>query len=196
MPILQRRGDVMTLTQARIEFPSFSDDFESGTLTNWTIESGAPGLLDYSAPVGSQPTSLVSYQVNGGRYYAYGGANAVSAMYKDLSIVSLADWMAKRPAYVTLSGYLGGVTTDDDNVVVSAQFIDSFGTEISRVSIGPVLAAHRNNVTGLLFRTRSDRIPSSARTIRLHAAFTRTTGTNLDGYLDNVTLRTGFSTAP
>ena len=87
-----------------------------------------------------------------------------------------------------LSGFLGGFANHNDNAVLTATFKDSSGTPLGTASIGPVTNVDRGFATGLLFRTASGDVPTGTQTIDILLQMTRTTGTDNDGYADNLSL--------
>lgn len=90
---------------------------------------------------------------------------------------------------VTLSGYLGGYSNQDDDMVVTATFLDGSGGQLgSPVQIGPVTAADRADVTTLLARSTSGAVPPRTRSIRVTMTATRFQGTANDGEADNLSL--------
>ncbi len=93
-----------------------------------------------------------------------------------------------------LSGYLGGFSTDGDNATLSITFKSALGSPLGTASIGPVSAADRGNVTGLLPRSTSGNVPTGTRQIDVLLQMTRTAGAFNDGYADNLSLV--FTTAP
>ena len=66
----------------------------------------------------------------------------------------------------SLSADLGGWQTLDNNAV-KATFLDNMFSLISSVTIGPVTAADRSNLTGLLNRTAAGLVPAGTRWIEV-----------------------------
>ncbi len=89
---------------------------------------------------------------------------------------------------------MGGFLTDGDNATLSITFKSALGSPLGTASIGPVSAADRGNVTGLLPRSTSGNVPTGTRQIDVLLQMTRTDGASNDGYADNLSLV--FTTAP
>ncbi|CAF3169722.1 unnamed protein product [Rotaria socialis] len=86
-----------------------------------------------------------------------------------------------------LSSWLGGVSGQEDGVVVSLTFADKNNQTIGNMSIiGPVSDADRGGQTILLFRQFTGIVPIGARTATVFVTFTRYFGTYLNGYADNI----------
>ena len=92
---------------------------------------------------------------------------------------------------VTLSGFLGGFDGQDDDMVVTAFFLDSSHISRGMLTIGPVTEPDRDGVTTLLFRSASGVIPEGTRSIVVQMDATRFEGSYDDGYADNLSLVVG-----
>ncbi len=88
----------------------------------------------------------------------------------------------------TLSGYLGGFSSQEDNAVLVVQFEDSTGKVLATAQIGPVSAADRQNTTELLQRKTSGKVPPGTVKLVVTLRMTRTEGTYNDGYADELSL--------
>jgi hypothetical protein len=88
----------------------------------------------------------------------------------------------------TLSGYLGGFSSQEDNAVLVVQFEDSTGKVLATAQIGPVSAADRQDNTGLLLRKTSGKVPPSTVKLVVTLRMTRTGGAYNDGYADELSL--------
>ena len=86
-----------------------------------------------------------------------------------------------------LSGWLGGYSYEDDNVVVSMTFTDQANQIVgNETSIGPVLSSDRNNITSLLFRQASGIVPVGARFLKVLVTLVRLVGLLNNGDVDNI----------
>ena len=87
----------------------------------------------------------------------------------------------------SLSVWLGGYYSQDDNVVVSLIFTDQVNQTVgSGISIGPVLGADRGNQTSLLFRQTNGFVPIAARYLTVLVTMTRLVGLRNDADIDNI----------
>lgn len=88
-----------------------------------------------------------------------------------------------------LSAWLGGFTDTDDNGRVSLSLLNQTNGSVGNLTtIGPVLAAQRNNLTSLLFRQAGGFVPIGTRSARVTVILNRTFGTYNDGAVDNIEL--------
>jgi hypothetical protein len=86
-----------------------------------------------------------------------------------------------------LSAWLGGMSDQNDNTVVSLVFTDQFNQTIgSGASIGPVLAADRGDVTALLFRQANGFVPTGTRFLTVIATMTLLFGGTNNAYVDDI----------
>ena len=88
----------------------------------------------------------------------------------------------------TLSGYLGGFSSQEDNAVLVVQFEDSTGKVLATAQVGPVKAADRQNATGLLQRKTTGKVPPETVKLVVTLRMTRTDGEYNDGYADELSL--------
>jgi hypothetical protein len=88
----------------------------------------------------------------------------------------------------TLSGWLGGFSTQGDFALLFARFLDVNDVELGVFSIGPVTTSDRGSQTGLFFRFLDGAVPVGARSVQLDLAMTRLQGISNDGYADNLSL--------
>jgi hypothetical protein len=163
---------------------SGNDDID---VTGWTDKGGFTAVV-YGAS--GFPGTDVATVIGGGANFFAGGQNTAksSATQKVRVPKAFQPAVDAGDAVATLSGYLGGYSTQDDNAVVSATMRDANGTKLRSIKIGPVLAADRGGTTGLLFRTRGASVPAGTRTIVVKQTMTRTAGSFDDGYTDNLSL--------
>lgn len=123
---------------------------------------------------------------NGGKNYFYGGPDAATST--GTQVVPLAS--GSHPAGTTfgLSAWLGGYSSQGDNAVLHVSFDTAQGQVLSSVSLGPVTAAQRNEVSKLLKRSVDGTVPAGAAEVVLKLVMTRTDGSDNDGMADNLSL--------
>src|SRR5438552_5580743 len=150
--------------------------------------TGTFTAIAYGAP--DYPTLDDGSRVGGGKnFFAGGPSAAVSTGSQTIDLHNSASDIDTGKVPVTLSGFLGGWSTQDDNMQVAAIFSDSVGSERGRLTIGPVTPADRGGVTSLLFRSASGTLPVGTRTVTVQITATRLEGQANDGYGDNFSLR-------
>jgi len=118
-----------------------------------------------------------------------GGANGDTAsMTQTIDLSTYAAAVDGGRATFTLSGYLGGYASQDDNVTVTVEFKNAGGVTRGMATIGPVLAAERNSVTSLISKSATGAVPTAVRSAVVTMTFTRLSGTANDGYADELSL--------
>lgn len=137
------------------------------------------GYGDYLARNSPGPTDR-------GTFFFAGGFSDRSSIYQVLDVSSYAALIDAGSVPYTLSGWLGGWSAQDDSAKLSAAFKDANGATLAYATIGPVLAAERNSVTGLFYKSATGTVPANTRRIDVDLAMTRVEGSANDGYADNV----------
>lgn len=88
-----------------------------------------------------------------------------------------------------LSAWLGGITNQDDNVIITLTFLDQSNQMVGNsISIGPVLAVDRGNHTSLIPLQVNGFVPIGARLLTLLVTITRVSGLQNNGDVDNIVL--------
>jgi hypothetical protein len=87
-----------------------------------------------------------------------------------------------------LSADLGGAGAFDDRMAATATFVGDGGGELGSVSIGPVTAADRHDVTTLLPRSATAAVPVGTRAIRVTLNATESDSGPTYAFADNVKL--------
>jgi hypothetical protein len=157
-------------------------------LLDWSIYG-----VDHFTVVQYGDASGVSFTcpgpTNRGANYFYGGPdNAFSFAYQWVDVSSVAADIDGHNVVCNLSGWLGGWASQDDNARFTAYFVNAADQTIRSLQIGPVLAADRTNITGMLYRQASARLPAGTRHIRYELDMTRMFGGYNDGIADNLAL--------
>ncbi|MFJ5215981.1 hypothetical protein ACIP98_14790 [Streptomyces sp. NPDC088354] len=89
----------------------------------------------------------------------------------------------------TLTGAIGGYTTQTDYATVTAAFQDAKGSALGSAAIGPVNAAQRGNVTSLVPEAMAGTVPAGTEKILVTVASTGvSSGYGIDGRADNLNL--------
>ena len=84
----------------------------------------------------------------------------------------------------TLSAYLGGYLTQEDNARVDVTLRNADGGTVGSIPLAPVTAAERANRTTLVRRAATILVPTTARSPQVVLTATRTGGDANDGYAD------------
>lgn len=117
-----------------------------------------------------------------------GGQIAGSAMRQTIDIGDVSGQIDAGGLHYVLSGELGGVGSEADNMRLGATFFGASGEVLGVDQLAAVSAAERGNVTGALARQSSFGVPIGARRVQLELTAARVSGTTSDGFADNISL--------
>ena len=106
-------------------------------------------------------------------------------VYQDIDFEGLAALIDGRGVLFSLSGWIGGYDHHADTLEIIAVFMDGQKQEIQQFSIGPVLAAERENKSDFLYRSTSGTVPAGSASVRLILRTKRNDGI-ADAYADNL----------
>ena len=145
----------------------------------WTVESN---LTAESYTVPGSPTTTF-----GLNYFAGGPDSAISTATQTITVSSLASIIDKNVVQVTLEGWLGGYSVETDTMTVKAIF-QRQTLQPRELTIGPVTAEDRDNMTKLLPLSAITNVPTGTRQIVITMVAVRHNGTFNDGYADELSL--------
>jgi hypothetical protein len=142
---------------------------------------------------GAFPDPDASSSIGGGAQFFAGGPNAADdnateTARQDVSVAASASEIDAGEVAATLSAALGGYSSQEDNAMVTASFLNANGNSLGKANVGPVTASDRSGETVLLRRSATANVPAGTRTIRVTITAKRLEGTYNDGYADNVSL--------
>lgn len=167
-----------------------SSDF-AGNLPGWDVTGemmgiayalGCPAGYPCTAPTDPGPAA------SGLNHFA-GGNVAQSTASQTLNLSFASASLAGNGVSFALSGWLGGYSSQSDDMSLALTWFNPLGTVLGTTTLGPVTAADRGNATGLLFREVTGLVPTGALTARLTLTATRIGGgSSNDGYADNLSL--------
>ena len=158
----------------------------------WSM-TGQFTVCSYGSP--GYPSATSPGPPNRSKNFFFGGFTGKSAAIQTIDVSWAATDIDRGMALFTLSGYLGGFESQDDNVVVRAVFKGTSTAIGNPQTIGPVYASDRNGVTGLLLRTVNGAVPVGTRQIDIVQEITRNSGSANDGYADDLSLVLTFGSA-
>ncbi|MFC4997952.1 hypothetical protein ACFPIJ_08940 [Dactylosporangium cerinum] len=164
---------VLTVPTANLLANPGADNGTSG----WTVAEGAPVVIAYGTA--GYPTPTSPGPPDRGANFFGGGSVARSRLAQTVTLPAGA-------GSFEFAAYLGGYADQNDTATGTATFLNSTGGSVGVASLGPVTAADRGNVTGLLRRATGGAVPAGARTVRVELLFTRSGGTSNDGYADAI----------
>jgi hypothetical protein len=165
-----------------------TEDGGKVVVTSWTVAK----RYDFTAVRYGTPSFLAKHDPGpknrGKNFFAGGTDGAKSIATQTDSLTGYASWIKGGKAHFTLSGWVGGYSSQNDHAVVSATWQNKSGTALGAATIGPVSASTRHNVTALRFRSTTGKVPTSATNVLIEIKMTRTDGAYNDGYADNLRL--------
>ncbi len=156
-------------------------------VTGWT-STGTFTALSYSIGGGFPAPGDPGVSVGGNNFFSGGNSASISTGTQTIDISSGASLIDTGTASYDLSGYLGGFATQDDNATLTISFLGALDAVLGTAVIGPVLAADRDDATGLLLRTASGFVPVGTRSVGVELLMTKSVGFDNDGYADNLSL--------
>ena len=152
------------------------------TIPGWTVLSGSPDVICYTAGSFSYPSSPAP-----GTAFFAPGDQGDGAMQQTVNVSSAATAIDGGAVTYNLSGWLGGWTTYAGYVQVSLQFQNSAGQQLGATADLPtVSASDRSDATSFLARSATGTIPAGTRSILVEAQFLDSSSEA--GYLDNLSL--------
>ncbi|NJP48352.1 NHL domain-containing protein [Actinacidiphila epipremni] len=152
-----------------------------------TSPMDAPGavLESYASSTTGQTGSRTFY---GGYDYHSPQVSIVGVTTQATQLIDVGALDAGGKSY-TLTGAIGGYTTQGDYATVTAAFEDAGGTVVGTAVIGPVGAAQRGNVTSLVPEAAVGTVPAGTARILVTVASTGvSSGYGIDGRADNLNL--------
>jgi hypothetical protein len=174
--------------------PTAGDDAATVPPQGWTT-SGNFTAVKYGSTgsTGGLPDTAVSSSISGGvSMFAGGAKNASSSATQTVAVPD--SWLKAVSAgqvTATVSADLGGWQDQPDAATVTYVFLDTSGTAVGSVKIGPVTPARRLSVTKFLSVTGTAPVPPTTRSVKITIAAIRGSGSYNDGYADNVSLKLG-----
>ncbi len=152
----------------------------SGNFTVVNYVLGEPG--GWPGPTSPGPSN------RGANFFSGGPDNASSSASQTISLTGYAGQIDRGALAYSLTGWLGGFDSQNDNATLSVSFEDKNGGSLGTSTIGPVLADDRGNERGFVYRDATGLIPIGTRSVAVQLVMTRTAGVFNDGYADNLSL--------
>jgi uncharacterized protein (TIGR03437 family) len=155
------------------------------SIPGW-ITDGQASICKYGT--GGPPDASSPGPSDRGNNYFFGGASVRAVLSQSVNVSTWAPQIDSGTQPYILSGWLGGWQDQNDNALVRANFRNVSNVILSSAVIGPVTAADRNNVTGLLLRAATGALPMGTRSIEVVLEMTRVSGSANDAYADSLSL--------
>ena len=182
--------------------------FGTNLIVNGGAEAGAgSGTGTTAVPVPgwttTAPFTVVQYAAGGGfpgaaspgpadrgaNFFAGGPGSQSSVATQRLDLGSFGGLLPEVAAgnvRFTLAGFFGGFSAQDDAASLTARFVDAGGAVVGSAVVGPVFAAARGGVTGLLARSIEGTLPMGAQNVEFTLAMAHREGSYNDAYADNL----------
>jgi uncharacterized protein (TIGR03437 family) len=147
---------------------------------------------DFSLDVYSDESDLAATDLvptDRGSWYSYGGgSNSQSNATQDIDIAASATQIDGGKVTFAFSAWVGGYDGQDDNITITAQFMNWAGSVLSTSTLGPVRSAERGGVSALLQKSQTGAVPAGARLVRITMTSNCTDGSDNDGLADSLSL--------
>ena len=157
------------------------------TIPGW-VRTGNFTVVKYGVSGGFPDTTIPTAFHGGKNFFAGGPSNPNSGASQTASVATRAAAIDAGKVAATLSGYLGGYSTQSDSLTVTASFLDASGQKLGTIKIGPVTPAQRKSETTLVAKSVTAKAPPKTRSILVALHAVRTDGSYNDGYADNLQL--------
>lgn len=163
--------------------------YGNNLIVNGDAEAGVSGWTGYA---GYSMVQAVDYGKDwvlptqpgpvgrGASMFAGLGAYAVAYQALDFSVTTV-----QQISY-SLSGWLGGWSSQGDNALFYVQFLDESDNEIGGSAIGAVTPGDRGNQTGLFYRESAGFMPTGTHKLAFWLSMERIGSGDNDGYADNL----------
>lgn len=153
-----------------------------------TSPMGGQGAVLESAASSSVPGQTGSRTFYGGYDYDSPQVSIVGVTTTATQLIDVSSLDAGGRAY-TLTGEIGGYSTQADYATVTARFEDAAGAALGSAVLGPVDPAQRNNITSLIPQAATGTVPTGTAQILITIASTGVSaGYGIDGRADNLNL--------
>ena len=127
---------------------------------------------------------------NRGKNYFYGGPSGSkdTSTEQRISLAGAASAIDAGTVTFTLSGWLGGLSSQRDNALLRAVFLNSAGMKVGDAVLGPVTPSMRKQETGLFLQQVTKQLPTGTRTVVVDLLMKWYDGSDNDGMADNLSL--------
>jgi len=142
------------------------------------VAYGTPEFLAVAAP---------GPDGRGKNFFTGGDSGNKSVASQVIPLRAYAGWI-KNGAHFTLSGWLGGFESQRDHAVVKVTWLNAHAKSLGSAHIGPVTVKDRRSQTELLERSTAGRVPHHAAQARIVVTMSRSDGSYVDGYADQLSL--------
>jgi hypothetical protein len=166
-------------------------DSDGGTVPvpGWKSNKGSMfTAVAYGAAGGFPSQQSPGPAKRGKNFFAGGPGGSTSGASQIDSLTKYEKLISSGKAKFKLAAYLGGYSSQGDYATLTVTWLTAKGAVLGHTTIGPVTPAQRKDVTGLLSRSASGKVPAAARKADVTLHMVREDGEYVDGYADNLSL--------
>ena len=158
------------------------------TPPGWTTTGGFT-VVAYGT-TGGYPSSTDPGPPDRGQKFFAGGNAATSSVFQTIDVSANSADIDQDKVSCDVTAWLGGFSTDDDQATFTVTFKKDAFNSLGSVTLGPVTAADRNNVTALERLANTAPLPAQTRTLLISLVMTRGSGGGNfnDGYADSLSV--------
>lgn len=168
-------GILPTAAQNLLSNPDAEDPLVSGEIPDWTEVVGNDWQYRDSNPTAQS-----------GQNYFFAGAGPNAELQQDVDVSDQASDIDTGDLQFTFTGYVRSFDqTDPDEAQIILEYRDGSGTVLDTYDSGPT-----TSTSSWLLLDDERTAPVGTRVIRVRLISTRNSGTNNDGYFDNLSLET------
>jgi hypothetical protein len=158
----------------------------------WKTQQGSMFTAVAYGTSGGFPSDQSPGPANRGKNFFAGGCSGSTASASQIdSLGPYARLISSGKATFRLSAWLGGYSSQGDHASLTVTWLSAGGAILGHTTIGPVSPAERADITGMLSRSATGRVPAAARKADLTLLMVREDGEYNDGYADNLSLTIG-----
>jgi hypothetical protein len=155
----------------------------------WTTAKGSMFTAVAYGASGGFPSAGSPGPANRGKNFFAGGCSGSTNSASQIdSLASYTKLINSGKATFKLSAWLGGYSSQGDYVTLTVTWKSAKGAVLGHKTIGPVTPAQRKDVTGMLLRSATGKVPAAARKADITLRMVREDGEYDDGYADNLSL--------
>lgn len=158
----------------------------------WTT-TGALSAWTYGAQ-GDRPDKAFARSIGGGETFFSGGPGGITGQptaTQSIDVSGPATEIDAGGVSATLKAHIGGYTVSEDLLRIDAVFLDSSGTRLGGIRIGPVNRELRKRLTTLLERSATANVPKGTRRIDVVISVAVDNNGKNHAYADNISLTLG-----
>ncbi|MBL8877015.1 MAG: hypothetical protein JNM86_14570 [Phycisphaerae bacterium] len=158
----------------------------SGSVIPGWNTTGTYEVVGYDAGGGFPTLADPGSPTRGMKFFAGGSSGPESSAYQGIILSAYASAIDAGTQNGTLSGWIGGFSSQNDHCDVIATYHNQQGDLLAQQMIGGVRASERGSTTGMLFRTNTWAVPVGTRQVVVQVRMTREAGSYNDGYADDL----------